>query len=112
MGTEEPCATGSAPFSPTKGDPDKLPQGLSSGWLRPTKNTGGRTLVPSLMLTVRSSHTPWSQDLSPHACCVTTGKFLSLSVPLSLLCGMLWSGCSPMPKHIQVTQTALLVNPY
>lgn len=68
--------------------------------------------MPSLMLTVRGSHTCCSQDLSPHACCVTTGKFLSVSVPLSPLCGMLWSGCSPMPKHIQVTRTALLVNPY
>lgn len=43
---------------------------------------------------------------------MTTGKFLSLSVPLSPLCGMLWSGSRLMPKHIQVTRTALLVNPY
>lgn len=35
MGTEQPHAVGSAPFSPTKGDPGKLPQGLSFRWLRP-----------------------------------------------------------------------------
>lgn len=69
MGTEEPCAAGSAPFSPTKGDPDKLPQGLSSRWLRPHReNTRGRTLVPSLMLTLRGQ--PHTLEPGPLPACL------------------------------------------
>ena len=68
MGTEEPCAAGSAPFSPTKGDPDKLPQGLSSGWLRPHKEHWGED--PCAFPHVDSEGQPHTLEPGPLPACL------------------------------------------